>query len=152
MLPLLAAGAALQLFGGFAQAQNLRRQTQLRLEQMRKQREQALSEVTARVGASGVEIDSGTVQKHLATMGAEWDNRISATTQAGNEAAGMSILSAAGSAFGSVAKGLGSAGSELQNSSDAWTDYQNKQALPGFQTPMLDGNPGVKVPDFDWIR
>ena len=123
MFALAPFSAALNIFGGVMQAGNIRRQTALQVERMQKQANQAVGQATAVAGASGVEMTSSTVENHLSEMRREWNARIAQVTATGNEAAGMSILSSAGSAFGSLAKGMSGAAEELQNTNDAWRGY-----------------------------
>jgi hypothetical protein len=106
------AGMGLNLFGGIQQAEQIRKQTEIRLRQMRKQRDQAVGQATAAAGASGVEMQSSTIQEHLSAMNKEWEQRLIDVQTAGQDAQSMSMLSAAGSAFGSAARGFASLGQE----------------------------------------
>jgi hypothetical protein len=140
--PLSLLAAPLSLFGGILQAGNIRRQTELKLEQMRRRAAQEIGLATAQAGASGVEMESGTVQKHLADMQTEWSKRMYQLQSDGNEAASMSILSSAGSAFGSLASGFGGLGETLQNANDAFKAFDATRAQANLDAlPKTTRNP-----------
>lgn len=144
MFPLAILGAGLNLAGGFAQASQIRRQTEMRLEQMRRQQAQDIGEVTARAGASGVEITSATVQDRLTAMSQEWSKRIAAVAQGGNDAAGLSMLTGAAGAFSGFSKALGQASADLQMVDNAWASPE--QRWLDATTPDLNTFEG----DFYW--
>jgi ATP/maltotriose-dependent transcriptional regulator MalT len=106
------AGMGISFAGGLMQAEQIRKQTERRLALMRKQRDQAVGHATAMAGASGVEMQSSTIQEHLSAMNTEWEQRIADVQYAGSEAQSMSMLSAAGTAFGAAAQGFASLGQE----------------------------------------
>jgi hypothetical protein len=143
VFPLMAIGAGMNLLGGIIQSGQIRRQTQERLRQMRMQSDQELGRATAVAGASGVEMGSASVQLHLARMGEEWAKRMGAVSEAGDSAAGLSMLQGAASAFGGLSKAAGLSATDLQLSSDAWNGSVLK-TLP-------ETNPGIRTPEFDWI-
>lgn len=141
------AGMGINLAGGLMQAAEIRRQTEFRLKQMRRQRDQAVGAATAVAGASGVEMTSSTIQGHLAEMTKQWDERIAEVQRTGSEAQSNSMLSSAGAAFGSAARGMASLGQENVNMSGADPNaYMDPMAAKLNAT--LDwnwGNPDFKM-------
>lgn len=128
--------------GGLLQADQVRRATELKLEQMRKQAVQGIGEATARASASGVEMTSGAIQNNLAALRAEWDKRIRQVAGAGSDQAEFATLAGVGAAFGSFAQNLGEASKVL--------DAQGTAPTPYLTVPVEDRL--AKVPEFDWIK
>lgn len=133
-------GGIFNFAGGFLQAGELRKQTERKLEQMRKQASASVGQATAQAAASGFEMTSGTIQAHLQTMRTEWQKQLQQVTAAGSDAESFAMLNGVGSAFKTFAGGM-----------SRFNQAQMASGDDPFEG-MDETNPGIKTPDFDWIR
>jgi hypothetical protein len=136
------AGAVTSFAGGMLQRADIIRQTERRIEQMRLQAAQHVGQATAAAGASGVEMGSSTIQKHLEGMRQEFAKAISNVSDVGGSAANNAIISAIGGSMSQVTKGMTDYGAEL----DAIGESKFAKAFEG----MPETSPGVAMPEFDW--
>jgi hypothetical protein len=100
----------------------------------------AIGEATARAAVSGAEMGSSTIQLHLSKMREQYDLAAKNVIDASEDAQRNSWFQT----MGSFASAMGSSMAGLSGGS--------ADPFKGAFEGMPETSPGIKMPDFEWVR